>query len=437
MISNNISIIKTLSRGQYKNYLRPDVKFIPKSTLHSQKKSSGISEIDIDIIDPKVLLSDVVEPEDHDSNVSCPDYDPQLTPPDIDFDPAIANSSPVEELSLAKKFSLTDAVRLFTLRTNISNNNVSHLLDLLDLVKSLSAENSQITLPNKNAILKPSNIISKEHLPLCPIHHCKLENSNCAFCNKVIDRPNYLSVGDLKKQLRSLLDDNNFLSKIGETKNRIASGNLSGIFQGQNYQNILPQLDSNIITFCLNSDGFQIRDSSKIEPWPIYMVVNELDYKSRFSIRYVIIVGIFYGYTHPNVNLILQECLSDQLDVFRSGINYHGVQYYFKLINASLDKPARASLMEMTSHSSSQGCMFCMSEMITAKVKNRFHKYYPYKDSHLLLRCDDDFTGTAISSELFSQVQYGQKKTTFLQNFPDFKIVSVLVIDAMHFLYEG
>lgn len=54
-----------------------------------------------------------------------------------------------------------------------------------------------------------------------------------------------------------------------------------------------------------------------------------------------------------------------------------------------------------------------------------------------MLRDDDDFAATAISSNLNQVTQYGQTNSSYLQNFTEFPLVTGQIIDIMHCLFGG
>ena len=83
------------------------------------------------------------------------------------------------------------------------------------------------------------------------------------------------------------------------------------------------------LTLTINSDGFLVHNSSKIEPWPVYLIINELGFKHRFSLRYSILLGVFYGRNHPNLNKILTHCLTNQMDIFKKRYYNKGSEIYF------------------------------------------------------------------------------------------------------------
>lgn len=183
-------------------------------------------------------------------------------------------------------------------------------------------------------MVRPRNQNLLESYIICEDCYGRVTNNKCISCNKQIKQVNYLSVGDLKSQFTSLITDQNFISIVKDTKQKISDNRMGDVFQGSIYKNIAPTLRENDLTLTINSDGFVVNTTSKIEPWPIYLIVNELGPNYRFSLRYAILLGVFYGPKHPNLNKLVEVCCEHQFDVFRRGISVNGNHFNFKLLYA-------------------------------------------------------------------------------------------------------
>ena len=441
-----IYIRLTRNRPQYyRQYIKEAPSQIPESTkrckpVENNNEANGQdleneSTDDDDIMD--IDLSNIDESDAANSEQSdCENF---VWNPEAQFDdfcsqaPSFSANDSAPDLDLASdSYTILEAIKLFVTKAKISLRSVKHLVKLLNLVKDLSQSNQNFELPSARSITEPNNIALKDSKQLCPEDGSVLKDSFCNVCNKNANSPDFVAIGNIEQQMRSLLLDKSFMDHINSYKQTQHYLN-----RGKVYTEFMQKSPPNTITFCLNSDGFQINNTSKIEPWPIYLIINELDYNLRFSMRYVILVCIYYGKRHPNLSKLLEISLSNQMDIFKRGIIVNNEIYNLAIIFASLDKPARASLMEMNLHSSILGCMYCFTELVTVKIDNRTYKTFPIKDARQLEREDDDFSATAITSELTSRTQYGQKATPFLENFTSFKPISGQIIDLMHCVHGG
>ena len=347
------------------------------------------------------------------------------------------DTSTSSEINISRQPQIVDAIRLFILRSNMSLRNSKHLISLLNIVLESARYDSCFAISNLNSIIHPQNNTLLRSYRFCQDNYGEISNNTCHNCGRIPEKSNFISIWNLQHQLGTLLSDENVLNLIKTTKSKILNKTAGDLFQGEIYKELSPELGDFGLTFTINSDGFNINNTSKLEPWPIYFIINELGFKHRFSLKYVILLGIYYGKIHPNLNKLLQMCLENQMNIFTSGLTIGGNHYKFFITHASLDKPARSSLMEMTSHSSTLGCMFCFTQLKTLEVGRKKFKTFPFENALQLLREDDDFTATGISSTINSEMQFGQKRVTFFANFSNFKPVSGQIIDLLHCLFGG
>ena len=67
---------------------------------------------------------------------------------------------------------------------------------------------------------------------------------------------------------------------------------------GSLYQEFLKNFDNSriefIYTFCLNTDGISLCSKSNLTIWPVYLTINEIDKKCRFSPDLVLLAGTLY-----------------------------------------------------------------------------------------------------------------------------------------------
>ena len=199
--------------------------------------------------------------------------------------------SDFSEIDLNDHPSLTDAIRLFVLRSNMSQRNSKFFIRLLNTVRNLAVNDNSLSIPNLNAIISPANQVLLKNVPVCPKDTCLVVDSKCTSCNQVITKPNFLSIGNLDLQLTMLIRDENFMNLVKKTKRQISEGSAGDIFQGNTYQELLQNMSERDFTFTLNSDGFVISNSSKHEPWPMYLVVNEFiheNFGTKFLAQYIL-----------------------------------------------------------------------------------------------------------------------------------------------------
>ncbi|WAR28011.1 hypothetical protein MAR_013715, partial [Mya arenaria] len=109
-------------------------------------------------------------------------------------------------------------------------------------------------------------------------------------------------LADIKQQLKHLLKTPGILKEIEKCKEEIEDRkncrNLTDITNGQAYREILNEDNSFLqspynLSAIINTDGVNLYSSSRIELWPIFMAINELSPKARFSRDNMLLVGIW------------------------------------------------------------------------------------------------------------------------------------------------
>ena len=99
---------------------------------------------------------------------------------------------------------------------------------------------------------------------------------------------------DIEAQIKRILKHETIFSETS----RSCSEYISDIYDGLIYKNILNSEDGELIksrkafTFSMNTDGISICEKSKLDIWPIYLIINEIKPEYRFCIENVIIAGI-------------------------------------------------------------------------------------------------------------------------------------------------
>ncbi|VDI31084.1 Hypothetical predicted protein [Mytilus galloprovincialis] len=95
---------------------------------------------------------------------------------------------------------------------------------------------------------------------------------------------------------------------------------ITDISDGLIYREILNDFkdeDAFLLTALLNTDGVNLYSSSKVELWPIFLAINELSPKARFSRDNLLLVGK----AKPPFKSYFKS-LSDQLNIlYNDGIN--------------------------------------------------------------------------------------------------------------------
>ena len=116
------------------------------------------------------------------------------------------------------------------------------------------------------------------------------------------------------------------------------------------------------ISFCANTDGTPLFQSSTLSIWPIFISINELPPYLRMA--NILIAGLWFGKSHPHMDLFLEpfcnyiRTLSDpgfSLNVAGNVRHYKGF-----LLGMCVDSGARGSVQGVHCHSGESSCNWCL-----------------------------------------------------------------------------
>ena len=117
------------------------------------------------------------------------------------------------------------------------------------------------------------------------------------------------------------------------------------------------------ITSIFNMDGLSLYSSSRIELWPIFMTVNELEPQKRFARHNIILSGIWQGRGKPPFKQFLHAFATEMNKLFDNGfeVKYQNQTFCVKLavLCAVADLPAKAGILNMTLFNGSEACITC------------------------------------------------------------------------------
>ncbi|KAJ8669269.1 hypothetical protein QAD02_000528 [Eretmocerus hayati] len=147
-----------------------------------------------------------------------------------------------------------------------------------------------------------------------------------------------------------------------------------------------------------------------------------------------VLAGLWIGPTKPNPELFLSVfendlknlCKGIQIQLPHKVINVRGM-----IISGTCDLPAKATFVNMTNHSSRNGCSNC--EIETIKFENT--ATYPFKET-MNLRTTDETKSQARQAYENKEVVCGIKGPSFL-SLITFNYMISLIVDIMHCVHQG
>ncbi|KAE8738853.1 hypothetical protein FOCC_FOCC015657 [Frankliniella occidentalis] len=273
----------------------------------------------------------------------------------------------------------------------------------------------------------------------------------CDECKLLKPSVDQVVVLSLVEQLTQLYARSEFIEDIQYRFKRVKMNpnNLEDIFDGSVYKKAMQDLSSEKynISFMWNTDGVCLYDSSKLQLWPLYLVINELPPEKRFKRENLILVAVYIGESKPNVNVYLKHVypLVDQL---REGISVSvageedPVVVKCCIICGTCDSPAKAMMFNMKLFNGFFSCPMCLSKGEKSERSDDVF-VHPYEED-AILRTDESYEEDAILSCVSNInvaksariASHGVKGPSYLYLMVPQMICSTSV-DTMHFLYLG
>ncbi|VDI09445.1 Hypothetical predicted protein [Mytilus galloprovincialis] len=220
---------------------------------------------------------------------------------------------------------------------------------------------------------------------------------------------------------------------------------ISDILDGEEYRKLKEPggflAHKNNITFSLFTDGIPLFQSSKVSLWPVYMILNELPPKQRFTRKNMVLWGIWQGCGKPQMNMFLRPLVEDLSQLFQRGIVVNIQQTEIRtramMIVATMDLQARAYVLQMTQHNGKHGCLYCLEPGKVVKSGKANCRSYPYRDVDPEPRTKENIKSDAQEAIASGKRVHGINSESVLSCLPYFDVTTNVVIDYMHGILLG
>ena len=294
---------------------------------------------------------------------------------------------------------LSTALLAFIFRHGLSMKCSKDLLELMKFSKSSTCEIPSKIFETKKflefSFCNCFNEVNKKNFPYCSI------------CN--VDNLNYFTINDFLSQAGDIL-----ISFFGNSSNTINC------------------------PFTLYTDGISLFDKSNLSIWPIYMVFNNIPYKYRYNLSNICIVGIYFGNSKPDMQVLFKKVFNPHLNVLNTLFFYRNmtIKFIFKFLVC--DKPAKSMCLNFQSHNATYFCPICIAKSKNVSIDNTRHIFVPLSEMfNSEPRTHSGFLALAYSAENLNKPDYGVKGNCFLSNIESFDIIKSNLIDYMHSLCLG
>lgn len=194
------------------------------------------------------------------------------------------------------------------------------------------------------------------------------------------------------------------------------------------------------ITAILNTDGVNLYSSSKVELWPIFMAINELNPKARFSRNNVLLVAIWQGKGKPPFKQYVESLAPHLNSLYRDGvditINDDNINVKLKVVCGVFDLPAKAGILNMTYFNGQEACITCEEPGLTVKQGKGTARSYPDRNGQYTLRKHEEVLNCMQLATDKKRIK-GLKGVSGLASIESFDLVDGIVPDYMHGVLLG
>ncbi|XP_071796299.1 uncharacterized protein [Asterias amurensis] len=154
----------------------------------------------------------------------------------------------------------------------------------------------------------------------------------------------YFLMNPLDTALKNLFASPGFAEqlKYSVTRSKKSQENIEDVFDGNLYKEHFDNgffrgqphhADEVHISMQLNTDGVSIFESSKFSVWPVFVVINELHPKLRFSRSNRILMGLWFGSDKPNFESFMMPFAKSLNELYYKG-NFTTKIFILSLISA-------------------------------------------------------------------------------------------------------
>ncbi|KAL5020963.1 hypothetical protein ScPMuIL_000118 [Solemya velum] len=384
-----------------------------------------------------------LETSSEEEDNSC---EPQVSPEELSSDPPlyiIPPSSTVYHSNISRTEHVF-AISAFATRHNMSDTALHDLLQLIQL--HLPDNNIGETKTDK---IKESCGFDSNYL----VYHfycdkCKklfakdtdkCNTPGCEGSRKEKQCKNYFISGKINVQLKEILERDGIWSSIEESRSS-TSENISDIKSASGYKKLQEPggflCNTPNITLSLFIDGIPLFKSSSVSLWPVYLLINEIAPKKRFSKKNMLLWGVWQGVGKPNMNMFLKPLVSDLVALYKNGFvlfsGQEAVLVKGMLIIATMDLQARAYVLMMTQHNGLNGCLYCMDPGEVVPSGKGHCRVYSCSEQLPVPRTDESARLNALAARQSGNRNEGFMGESVLWYLPYFSVTTSVVIDYMH-----
>ncbi len=439
--------------------------------IQQQQRLQVQEEAEVELCDPLTeMLEDILLPpnekEQFDEDLEFANADPMPFDTEtvcgggpaasqVQKDP---DQEPIYEGSRTTVGAVMLLIAVFAVNHNVTGDGIQQLLSLMALL--LPKDNILCTSLHRfrmyfNKLRNPLKIHNYcsyclTVIPDTNIVHCP--NTMCMRTLGKADISYFVQVPIIQQLQNFFLRKGFFNSLQGRFNRSVPKDSIEDIYDGALYKQYFDEGLLNCpqnISFVFNTDGAPVFKSSKVSIWPLYLCINELEYKSRMRKEHMLFQGLWFGCQKPAMWTFLKPFWEEMVQLDK-GILCESPDCGSFICRAFLlcgtaDLPARCLLCNSIQYNGAHGCWKCQQKGQTAKVGKGHAHVFPFQtqdpkgpprtpqnvisDAKLALQQQQSGKKNAVVN--------GIKGPSWLMFFPKFDIVRGIAIDYMHGVLLG
>jgi len=195
--------------------------------------------------------------------------------------------------------------------------------------------------------------------------------------------------------------------------------------------------NNNKVTLVWHIDGAPTVKSQNIQIWLITAFIVELGISCRYSLKNIIMCGLWYGPKKPDFDLY-QILFTSQLSAlmkngFNVDVNEQFVKFYVEIQTQLADLPAKSASLKMKQFNGRYGCSVCYhpGERIS---RDTLGWVYPYKEN-IRIRTYNEVWTHAHLADANGTEEFGVKGKSVILDIQ--RVPEETPLDYMHLVLEG
>lgn len=296
-------------------------------------------------------------------------------------------------------------------------------------------------------------------------------SSHCTSCKKDFSTGRSSSwhsfiVFPIIAQLSCFFQEKGFLELLRyrfdhehDKANRGVPDNIEDIVDGDNYKRFFGPggflRNPHNICFQINTDGVALFKSSKFSIWPVYIVICDLPPSKRYTRKYRIFAGLWFGFTKPTFSTFMKPFVNMMQSLYKDGLTISTpdaetpITIRALTISSTMDAPAKCLFLCMKQFNGECGCPYCKETGTNIRTQKSGNcRTYPYvakkeRPKQAELRDHQGFYNDG--KEAVERIANGVKKSDVdgvkgispAFGLPGYDVVSGTAIDYMHTVLLG